>query len=551
MLRAVLHGWFHIALALACFLVGWTGYSQAQTRLMPQAPGTQPVDTTPAASTKVEAGSPRESMQAFLRLTGHGDYESATFFLELPAGESSERGSELAERLKAVLDRSLSPSLEEVSPLATGNLDDGLPPDRDQAGAVKLRSGLSDPIRLVRRSDGRRTWWIFTASSVKRIDAWYDELGAAPLRDWIPEPLRRAGPFSIQWWQWLILLGLIPVMVLLGSILGRVVLAALHFVLRRTPGPWEVQLLPALRAPLYLLCMLSLAIPLTARLKLNTEVDGFIGALVKAGLTIGVFWTLMRLVGFLEDYLQHRRWLSESPELRSLVPLGARSTKVLLALLAIIATLGQLNYPVTTLLGALGIGGIAVALGAQKTLSNWIGSVAIAIDRPFHVGDWVKIQDVEGTVEGIGLRSTRVRTFDRTVVAIPNSSLSEIHTESYSARDRIRLSFRFGVVYETTAPQMRAIIQEIEAWLRQHPKVWQETVVVRFAALGDFALEIELQAWFLTTDMEEFRNLRQETLLAIMDIVERNASSFAFPTQTVYHADGGKWLHPLRPVPRD
>jgi len=143
-----------------------------------------------------------------------------------------------------------------------------------------------------------------------------------------------------------------------------------------------------------------------------------------------------------------------------------------------IVALAQLGVSVASLVAGLGIGGLAVALGAQKTLENLFGTLSIGVDQPMREGDFVKLYDFLGTVEQIGLRSTRIRTLDRTIVTIPNGELANQRIESYTARDRLRLATTIGVVYQTTSQQMRAILGELEAILRRHPKIWPDGLAV-------------------------------------------------------------------------
>jgi len=126
------------------------------------------------------------------------------------------------------------------------------------------------------------------------------------------------------------------------------------------------------------------------------------------------------------------------------------------------------------------------------------------------------------------------------LVSVPNGKLADMRVESFTARDRLRLSCTLGLVYETTSDQMRNILQELEQILRNHPKIWPDTVVVRFAAFGDSSLNIDIMAWFLTNDWGEFQLIRQEVLLAFMDCVQRHGSSFAFPTRTLHLVNDGK-----------
>jgi MscS family membrane protein len=156
------------------------------------------------------------------------------------------------------------------------------------------------------------------------------------------------------------------------------------------------------------------------------------------------------------------------------------------------------------------------------------------VDAPFRVGEFVKVEDFVGTVEAIGLRSTRIRTLDRTVVAIPNGRLAEMRLESFSARDRMRLACTLGLVYQTTAAQMRRVLEGLEDVLRSHPLIWPKAVVVRFKEFGPSSLDIEVMAWFQTADWPEFQLVRQEVLLEFMGVVEQAGTTFAFPTRTVH-----------------
>jgi len=213
--------------------------------------------------------------------------------------------------------------------------------------------------------------------------------------------------------------------------------------------------------------------------------------------------------------------------------------------MGLIVILSEFGYPAASLITGLGVGGVALALAAQKTVENLFGSVSIGVDKPFRVGDFVKVEDVAGTVELIGLRSTRIRTLDRTVITIPNGRLADMRIESFAPRDRIRLSFKLGLIYETTAAQMREVLEGIERSLRDHPKIWSDSLVVRFESFGDSSLNIQVMAWFTTSDFNEFQLIRQEVLLQFMDVVEKAGTSFAFPTQTV-HLAGDEKLPPVR-----
>lgn len=490
------------------------------------------VDSVPRPPQAVEPSSPRQSLEKYFELARDGRWSEAARYLNTENADST-RAAQLAQRLKVVLDRHLWIDLDQVSPLAEGDTTDGLRGSLDQVGTIPRPNGLNEPIRVARVTRGGNSWWAFTPSVVRQVDTWYGELGDNWIRELFPEPLQRTGPLRLQWYQWLTLIILIPLIVLLGTALQRLLALALHAIVRRTPGTWDDDLLPPLRAPLLLFCVALFVSPVTAWLGLNAMAEGFIGSLVKASVTAALFWALIRALGVIEKRVIASAWATQRADVLSLAPLGGRLAKVLVGFLGFAAVLSQFNIPVGTLLAGLGIGGIAIALGAQKTLENVIGSIAIVSDKPFEVGDWIKVEDIEGTVEQVGIRSTRIRTFDRTIISYPNGKLADMRLESFSARDRFRLNTTIGLVYDTKATQIRHIIGQIEAALKANPKVWQDTIIVRLDNLGAYALNIRIIAWFLARDAAEFRELNQEFLLQVLEIVERADSGFAFPTQTL------------------
>ena len=189
-----------------------------------------------------------------------------------------------------------------------------------------------------------------------------------------------------------------------------------------------------------------------------------------------------------------------------------------------------------SLLAGLGIGGLALAFGAQKTIENLFGSISLAADQPFRVGDFVKVEDFTGNVERIGMRSTQIRTLDRTLISLPNGKLADMRIEDFASRDRIRFAATVGLVCGTSAEQVRRVVEGIEATLRANPKVWPDVVVARLAAFAASSLDVEVLCWVQTSDFAEFRDFRQEALLGIMRVVREAGTSLAFPTQTAHVA---------------
>lgn len=335
---------------------------------------------------------------------------------------------------------------------------------------------------------------------------------------------------------WVVALVAIVAAFLLGRLLVRVARPVFAQLAGRTQSDWDDRLVQVMASPLGLVLALQAVRLASPWLPLDVRGTATLRDTLAILTTIAVLWTGFRGIDLTRALLERRSWAIDRPSSRSLLAISARFAKVAVVAIAGIVGLAQLGVSVASLVAGLGIGGLAVALAAQKTLENLFGTLSIGVDQPMREGDFVKLYDFVGTVETIGLRSTRIRTLDRTVITVPNGELANQRIESFTARDRLRLAFTLGLVYGTTAPQMRAILADLEAILRRHPKIWPDVVTVRFKDLAASSLDIEIAAWFLTTDPTEFQLIRQNVLLDFMDAVERHGSAIAFPTQTVHIA---------------
>jgi MscS family membrane protein len=188
----------------------------------------------------------------------------------------------------------------------------------------------------------------------------------------------------------------------------------------------------------------------------------------------------------------------------------------------------------TAALAGLGVGGIAVALAAQKTLENVIGGISIIFDEVVHVGDRVIVVDREGFVEDIGLRSTRIRTLDRTVLIVPNGQIATVTMENITIRDRFWLHHTLRLRYETPASKMRSILEAIKTFLAHEPRVEHGTNWARFRSLGTSSLDVEIYAYVFARELAQFLEIQQELLLAIMEVVQEAGGALAYPSQIVY-----------------
>jgi MscS family membrane protein len=201
------------------------------------------------------------------------------------------------------------------------------------------------------------------------------------------------------------------------------------------------------------------------------------------------------------------------------VPLGRRSLKIFIALVALIAALQNFGFNVTGLIAGLGVGGLAIALAAQKTVENLFGSVSLVADEPVRIGDVCRFGDTVGTVEDIGLRSTRVRTVDRTLVTVPNAQFSTLALENLSRRDRIPVRATLTLPQGTSAERVRAVLSQLREMAVAQPKVHGPSTRARFVRMESKGLEIELLAYVQTTQWDEFVDIREQILLHALEVV--------------------------------
>jgi MscS family membrane protein len=271
----------------------------------------------------------------------------------------------------------------------------------------------------------------------------------------------------------------------------------------------------------------------TAVLGLSPDARSTLVGFERALVVVAGAWLFLQLVDLTALSMQQRIALRD-PGGAALVSPGRKSARALIIVLAGLFLLDNLGFNVAALIAGLGVGGIAVALAAQKTVENLFGGVTVMVDRPVRVGDFCRFGDQIGTVEEIGLRSTRVRTLDRTVITVPNAEFSSLQIENFAKRDRIRLNTVLGLRYETTNEQLRFVLTRLKEMLLAHPKIDPDSARVRFVSFGAYSLDLEINAYALTPDWNEFLAIREDIYLRIMDIVEEAGSGFAFPSSTTY-----------------
>jgi len=496
-------------------------------------------EVRPAVPERLASDVPRGAVTAFLDACRVADYDRAATHLDLRGREPAE-GPSLARRFSVVLDRKLWFDLESLSVAREGDLADGLPARVERVGTISSRRGEVDVMLERLASITGDPVWKFASTTVSRVPALYDEFGHGALGEWLPAPFFTLRAFEIKLWQWLGLLVAVVAAWALAWLTARVARRIGRSIVARTGTGVDDALLEVTVGPARLVLTAAFFFVGVLALRLAAPAQLFLTNLTRAVVIVAVTWFFLRAVdGFQEQFARRLREQGKVGAV-AVIPLGVKAAKTVLVLLAFIAMLQHFGFNVTGLIAGLGVGGIALALAAQKTIENLFGGVTLIADQPVRVGDFCRFGDRVGTVEDIGLRSTRVRTLDRTVVSIPNGEFSQTALENFGHRDRIRFACTLGLRYETTPDQLRHVLAEIRKLLLSHPKVSRDPARVRFVGFGAHSLDLEIFAYTGSADWNEFLAVREDLLLRIMDIVEESGSGFAFPSQTLYLGrDGG------------
>jgi MscS family membrane protein len=508
-----------------------------------------PAPPTPAPEMKPHAppdelgrGTPRGTVVGFLQATRWRDYKAAAEYLDLrrvPRAQVATEGPILARHLRVILDNTLLIDPDALSDNPDGSRDDGLPAMRELVGRIATDHGpMSILLERVPRDDGVLIWK-FAQSTVARIPDLYREFGYGPVGEVLPPVLVERRPLGIALWQWGALFLLAGLAVLLARLIVAIGLRVLRVVLRQKPVGDAVKLPPEAVPPLRLLVAvgvfhagrIALALPVAVRPAFNT-VEGVITV-------IAVTWLATRLMDVVRDMARLAVIARGQMATLPVVDLAQRAAKLLILVLGLLTVLDVLGINVTALVAGLGVGGIAVALAAQKTVEHLFGGLTLIADQPVKVGDFCKFGDQVGTVERIGLRSTRLRTLDRTVVSVPNGDFANLRLENFAERDRIWLKATLGLRYETTPDQLRHVLVRLRELLYAHPRIDPDPARVRFVGFGPYTLDVEIYAYVRTADFNEFLGVREDLYLRIMDVVAASGTGFAFPSQTQYSGAEG------------
>jgi len=514
------------------FCVAFSAISVAQllpTQLTKPASGS----ANQTASDPLGRDTPSGTVFGFLQEAQSGNYSTASQYLQLSNARRLTQGEDLATKLKLVMDRAFTGNLRAISNQRDGTPQEGIPLDRQRIGILSA-GDREENLDLVHASDSNGAGiWLISSETLSKIPDLYEQLQVHQVETRLPGFLVQHQLAGMPIWQWLAILLAIPFAAALGWLAVKILKFPQYLWLRKRKQSLS-PVWTAISSPLWLVIGALIHIFCVKYIRLPLLQQHYYQTTIGVVLIVGFNWLLWRILQQLSRRVRERAIYAGRAGTGSVMLLGERILKALTLILAVFLILSTLGFNMSTALAGLGIGGIAIAFAAQKTLENLFGGISLLGDEVIHVGDICRFGDRTGTIEDISLRSTRIRTPERTELSIPNGSLATMNVENLSRRDKILFNTKLGLRYETTADQLRYVLAQIRRLFYEHSKVETQGARIRFIGYDNSALNLEVFCYVLTRDGADFLAIQEDLLLRIMDIVEASGTSFAFPARTVY-----------------
>jgi len=518
--------------AIAIILLSSPALIQAQEAQAESAAGTVPETVDKGPDDALGRGNPHDSIVGYLAAASEFKWDKAAEYLDLrnlPEDVAEIGGPELARQFNHVLSRSVWFDDYSVSGSSEGMQGDGLPGYRDLLLEINTSDGPV-PIWMQRvpRGDGEQIWKL-SNRSIALVPGLYDEYSYPPwvekIRGWFPED---AAFLGVEAFKWFIVISMAllawPVFWLVGLGLSRIF---------SSPSKEIYPLVKRLfTGPLVLIAILIMIGSIAQRLGLGAYAQ----QLAKAQTinTIAVVWAFWALLNLYKQHKQNKLNALGRPGAAKLMQPLTTLLKILAVLFGLLFWLNNLGVNITTVLAGLGVGGLAVALALQKPLEDMMGALTIFTQAPIRVGDFVRYGAETGTVEDIGLRTTRLRTLTNTVVSIPNARIASMETENLSYRTKIRYSPTLRLRYDTSPEQIKAVLNGVREVLEKHEQVHDDPVRVRFTDFDDDAILIKINSFVKTTDFSDFLEVAEDLNFQVMDVVRSSGAAFALPGKAIY-----------------
>ena len=479
---------------------------------------------------------PKGTVGGLLKTLENEDYKRAAQYVDPDVFKSTGNTVDTfgIQKFQNVLNKygSIDP-LSIISSEPGGKQDEGIGLNLEKIGSIKVDQ-KKYPILLEQITIEEQKIWVFSKETYSTVQGIIiDSEESLLLDDYIPETLssKWKGAKIGEWFFGIILLVL---SYLICWLITFLINQFVTLVWKNYKDTYQGKLLSTLYLPLRFLLTVSLIIYATKAFELSIIVRQSFSSVTMILIWLALFFFVWNLSDALFYFGEKRLRLKNKTGSLSAIIFLRTSVKFVLIIVLVLIIFDVLGQDVTTGVAALGIGGIALALGAQKTVENLVGGVSVVFDQPVNVGDFCKFGDTVGTVEEIGIRSTRIRTLNRTLVTIPNADFSSRLIENYTSRDQFLFNTKIGLRYETSHDQMKFILKGLKNMLDTHEKVNPDPARVRFVDYGSDSLIVEMFAYIYAEDWNGFLAVKEELNLKMAKVIEDSGSGFAFPSQTVY-----------------
>ena len=511
-----------------------------------RAPAATPSPAAPSDPLELGRETPRGTVIGFVRAAQSENYDLAVQYFEPRRRTNIEPERELAQQLLEILNARFRGSLDSITNDPMGRQENE--PPRDQI-VVGVGRGLSEsfPLYLVHEdvAHGAKAWLI-SRQTLDQVPEVYDSLRFAQLEKRLPKFLVKTRFLAMPLWQWIAIVLFAPLALLLGWLAALLVRLGFQR-MRRAIGLAPLQVGPLRRfGPTAVLGAVIIHYYFVYLVGASILYREYYRDMLLILLAFAFYWAITKITYWLSlrmwNQLTDRGMYAE----RSLVSLTRRVLDVaIFFVIALVVFKNVLNWNLTAALAGLGIGGLAIGLGAQKTFENMMGGISILTDRALLVGDACKIGDQRGVVEDIGLRSTKLRTEERTLVSIPNGTVATAILENFRLRDKILFRQTVRLRYDLSPDHVRYVSEQLRQVLTGHPKVDEASARVRLQKLGENAIEMEIYAYILTREYREFLAVQEALILQAMDVLENSGAAIAVPGQTTM-VTRDAWVDPQK-----
>lgn len=497
-----------------------------------------PVGTSSKPSDQLGRDTPYGTVYGFLQAAQSREYSIAAQYLQMSAAARQSEGDTLAMKLNVAMNSAFAGNL------GPSRLPEGTPQEDVPSGHQKLGTMSSGDVEaeleLVRVNDpSAGKIWLISSATLAKVPELYDQVEARQVETRLPQWTVKHQFGGMPLWQWFALV----LLILAAAAVGWLLLVLGQIPLRwwaRRHGQAEVAQWRSVSGPAWLLVGTLIHRIFASYLGIPLLPWLYYKHITEVAVIIGAFWILWSIIRWFLRGVRNRALAHGHSGTGSLMLLGERIVKAVVVVMAIFLILSVLGFDMSKALAGVGIGALAVGFGAQQTIANLFGGVSVLGDEVIRVGDVCKFGDRTGTVEDIGLRSTRVRTEERTLLAIPNGTVATINVENLSRRDKILFKTVLGFHLDTSSDHLRDVLSEIRRVIGSNPKVENSTVRVRLVELASAAINVEVVCYVMTTEFDKFAEVREELLLRIMKFVEDSPANFASPSQTLYLGQDAK-----------